>query len=265
MPDKKSSIINIALIGGDTFCKEVLEKTTMDYKEQDVHASMKAVADSDPNSTGILTAKRLGLITVSDYHDLYDPIYNIQLFIILIPDQDILDDILKTKPPHIRVESYHVFKVFWNAISIEEEKLRQRKRKVETILNGIQDLISVITPDLKISYANDALIRHLGCSRDDVIGKRCHEIFQKTSHPCEVGKFDCPLKNVVKNQRHVRQVMTRIRSDGETRHYSINVFPIREKNGKISEFIEISRDITLRLKEEEEITRRLEQMVEKRT
>ena len=92
--DKGPSIINIAVIGGGAQCKELLEKTTMDYREKVVNARMSAVADPDPRSPGILTAKRLGLITVGDYHDLYDPRYNIQLIIILTPEEHILEDIL---------------------------------------------------------------------------------------------------------------------------------------------------------------------------
>ncbi|MFC1533879.1 ATP-binding protein [Thermodesulfobacteriota bacterium] len=265
MPNENPSIINIAVIGGGTYCKELLEKTTMEYREREVNARMKAVADPDLKSPGILTAEKLGLITVSDYHELYDPKYNIQLFIILTPEQDILEDILKTKPPQIRVQSYHVFEVFWKAISIEEHKLRQRNEEVETILNGIQDLISVITPDLKIIDVNEAFLKHLGYTREEVIGRKCHEVFQSTEHRCDFKEYPCPLNEVVKNKRHIRQIMPRKLSNNEPRYYEINIFPIWEKDGKISEFIEISRDITLRLKEEEEITRRLEQMVEERT
>jgi two-component system, NtrC family, sensor kinase len=59
--------------------------------------------------------------------------------------------------------------------------------------------------------------------------------------------------------------MSRVGLAGEVRHFEINMYPIWDKYGKISKFIEISRDITERLKEEEEITRRLEEMVEERT
>jgi len=59
--------------------------------------------------------------------------------------------------------------------------------------------------------------------------------------------------------------MTRFNHNGERRYIEITIFPIWEKDGEISRFIEISRDITERKKEEEEITRRLEQMVEERT
>ena len=264
--DKNASIINIAVIGGGPYCKELLEKTTMDYSEKEVNARMKAVADPDPNSLGILTAKKLGLKTVSDYHELYDPDYNIQLFIVLTPEQEILEDILRTKPPHIRVQSYHVFNVFWKAISIEEQKLRQRNEEIETILNGIQDLICVISPDFKIVDVNDAFTRTTGYSRDYVVGRDCFEILHNNDHPCEPDERLCPLKEVVKHRRHVRQVMKALpRANNNPRYYEVDMFPILEKDGTISEFIEISRDITLRLKEEEEITRRLEEMVEIRT
>lgn len=265
MGKKDSSIINIAVIGGSSHCKELLEKTTMDYRETDVNARMKAVADPDPRSPGVVTALRLGLITVRDYHELYDPKYNIHLFIILDPDPTVLEDILQTKPSHIRVESYHVFNIFWKAISVEEHKLRARTEEMETILNGIQDFICVISPDMKITEVNEAFVNHMGHTREELIGKKCYSLFQKTDHPCDSDEYPCPLNEVIKNKKHTRQVMKRVRRGNESRYYEVNVFPIWGKGGRISEFIEISRDITIRLKEEEEITRRLEEMVEERT
>ncbi len=53
--------------------------------------------------------------------------------------------------------------------------------------------------------------------------------------------------------------------NGQKRYYEVNIYPIWEKDGKVSKFIHISRDITEHKKEEEEITRRLEQMVDERT
>jgi signal transduction histidine kinase len=70
---------------------------------------------------------------------------------------------------------------------------------------------------------------------------------------------------VVRNKRQVRKIQTRLLPDGQKRYYEVNIYPIWEKDGKISRFIHISRDITQHKKEEAEITRRLEQMVEDRT
>jgi signal transduction histidine kinase len=53
--------------------------------------------------------------------------------------------------------------------------------------------------------------------------------------------------------------------EGERLHIEVSVYPVWEKDGRISKFIHISRDITQQKLEEEEITRRLEGMVEERT
>jgi hypothetical protein len=45
----------------------------------------------------------------------------------------------------------------------------------------------------------------------------------------------------------------------------VKIFPVWGNEGKISKFIEVSRDISDSRKQEEEMTRRLEKMVEDRT
>jgi len=265
MPNNKSSVINIALFGGGDFSREVLEKTIFEHPEEGVSAPILAVADPDPAAPAMVLAKELGLLTFSDYHELYDPRYSIHLIIVLTSEKHIFEDILNTRPFPIRVLSYHVFKVFWEAIGLQERKLRDRTKEMETILNGIQDFISVISPDMEIVEVNETFLKQMRCTRAEVIGRKCHEVFQDSDRRCNTEKIVCPLDEVIRNKRPARHVMTRENSKGGLSHFEVNVYPIWEKDGKISKFIEISRDITARLKEEEEITRRLELMVEERT
>jgi len=75
----------------------------------------------------------------------------------------------------------------------------------------------------------------------------------------------CPQSRLLRTKMPSQSVMTRVNRKGELRYIEITIYPIWEKDGKISEYIEISRDITDRKKQEEEITRRLEQLVEERT
>ena len=265
MSYKKPTIINIALVGGGALCKEILEKTTYLYKKGGLDAPILAVADPDPESPGMALAKELGLVTFFDYHELYEPRYNINLIIILSPDEALLTDILDTRPPRIRIMSYHVFEVFWNAIGLQERRWRERTKEMETILNGIQNLISVISPEMEILDVNEEFLKQMGRSREQVIGRKCWEVFQRQSQVCEEDMFICPLKEVVRTKRHTRQVMTREKSDGKPSYLEVSVYPIWEKEGKISKFIDITRDITEHKREEEEMTRRLEEMVEERT
>jgi two-component system NtrC family sensor kinase len=265
MPHKKPTIINIALVGGGSLCQEILEKTTYLYKKEGLDAPILAVADPDPESPGMVLAKELGLVTFLNYHELYEPKYNINLIIVLNPDEDLLQSILRTRPPHIRIMSHHVFEVFWNAIGLQERRWRERTKEMETILNGIQNLISVISPDMEILDVNSEFLKQMGCSREQVIGRKCWEVFQRRSQVCDEEAFVCPLKEAVRTKRPSRQVMTREKSNGQPSYLEISVYPIWEKEGKISKFIDISRDITEHKREEEEMTRRLEEMVEERT
>ena len=265
MPEKEPSVINIGLVGGGEFCREILEKTTSVYEQREIYAPILAVTDPDPKSPGRELADQLGLLTFDDYNKLYDPRYNIDLIIILTPDNETLEDILQSRPQRIRILAHQVFKIFWNAIGLEERKLRERNDEMETILNGIRDFILVITPDMEIVEANEAFLTKMGYTPKDVIGKKCHQVYHKIDHPCIDLETICPLQDVVRNKRQVRQIQTRVLPNGEKRYYEVNIYPIWEKDGKISKFIHISRDITQHKKEEEEITRRLEFMVEERT
>jgi PAS domain S-box-containing protein len=143
--------------------------------------------------------------------------------------------------------------------------LRQRTEEMETLVNAIQDFILVITPDMEIIDANESFLTKMRYTREDVIGKKCYQVYHQVDHPCNGGEVDCPLKETVRNKRQIRQIQTRRMPNGENRYYEVNIYPIWEKDGKINKFIHISRDITQHKKEEEEITGRLEQMVEDRT
>ncbi|MBF0117614.1 MAG: PAS domain S-box protein [Desulfobacterales bacterium] len=261
MTDTK--IMNIALIGGGAFCKEVLKKTTVDYDKWAGAARILYVVDPNPKALAISLAKKLKLKTFKDYHELYKPEYNVHLLIILRPEKEILDDILKTKPVTIRIIAYPVFELFWRGIAIEERKLRDRNIEIETILNGIQDFILVISPTRKIVEVNESFLKEMGFKRNDVIGKNCYEILKKTNRTCD--QIACPLNEISLGKKHLHRVLKRLDSNGEERYIEVSIFPIWKKTGKLSKFIEISRDITKRKKEDDELTRRLEQMVEERT
>jgi two-component system, NtrC family, sensor kinase len=263
--EQPPKLTNIGIVGGGIFCKEVLDKTAFDYRENNVDARIVVIADPDPDNPGIQAARALGMKTVSDYHALYDPAYGIDLIIHLTPSQEVLEDILETKPHHIRVLSYPAFNLFWKALHVEEEKLRARTEEMETIVNGIQEFILVITPDRRIIDVNEVFLSHMGYTRDQVIGRKCHEIFQKANQPCNEGNSICPMSKVIRNRRPHHQVRTRMDHNGEKRYIEVSLYPIWERPGKISRFIEVSRDITERKREQEEMTRRLEQMVEERT
>ena len=122
------------------------------------------------------------------------------LFILLDSDPGLLHEILKTKPDFLRVLSYHAFDLFWKAFKSREKVLQQRSQEMQTILDGIQDLILVITPDQEIVDANDAFLRQMGYNKEDVVGKNASKFTTRPTSPAIGDKSGCPLNTVIRNR-----------------------------------------------------------------
>jgi len=138
-------------------------------------------------------------------------------------------------------------------------------KEVESILNAIRDFFLVISPEREIIGVNDAFLHHMNYTRENVIGRKCYEIFKEATRKSSNCENVCPLEEVVRNRKHCQVELTRLGPDGEPRYAELTIFPMWGKKGEISRFVEISRDITKRKRDEKELTRRLEQMVAERT
>jgi PAS domain S-box-containing protein len=136
---------------------------------------------------------------------------------------------------------------------------------LQTVFNGIQDLILVITPDQVIVDANEAFLRQMGYNRWEVVGKKCFEVYHQTNQSCYGEKSGCPLSSVIRNRESSKTIRTRTDPFGKVHYLEVTIHPLWEKSGKISRFLEISHDFTERKLKEEENRRRLELMVEERT
>lgn len=135
------------------------------------------------------------------------------------------------------------------------------EKEIQTILSGIKDFVLIISPEKEIMETNAAFLKQLGCSREDVIGRKCFEVLKENKREHSNCHSICPLEDAVKNKRHCRVELTRLDSNGKPRHTELTIFPIWEKNGKIAKFIEISRDITQRKRDEDDLVK----LVEERT
>jgi two-component system, NtrC family, sensor kinase len=266
MGRKKTSIVNIGVIGGGAYAVEMMVKMIESSASCRPTTKIVAIAEKDPEAPGVALAGKLGMAVVNDYHELYKKKFKVDLIIVLVSKPEVLEDVIRTRPLHIRILSYEVFQFLWKDIGYVERELSKRNEEMTTILNHIQDFIVVMTPEMKIVEVNEAFLNQMGYEREQVIGQRCHEIFQKEDRRCHVDDMMCPLNDVIRNKKPSHRTdLIRVDREGRYRHMDVIICPIWERDGKISRFIEISRDITEMKHQQEEITRRLETMVEERT
>jgi two-component system NtrC family sensor kinase len=139
------------------------------------------------------------------------------------------------------------------------------QNEMETILNGIRDFILIISPEREIQMVNDAFLKHMNYTRKDVIGRKCYDVFQEVTRKSSNCHEKCPLEDVIRNKRHCQVDLTRLGPDGKLSYSELTIFPVWEQKGKISKFIEISRDITKRKADEKQNQDYLVKMVEQRT
>jgi two-component system NtrC family sensor kinase len=73
MTTDSSSVVNIALIGGGEYCRDVLQQTTVDFLQDQVNSTIVAVAEPDDLAPGAALARRQGLDVVSDFRNFTIP------------------------------------------------------------------------------------------------------------------------------------------------------------------------------------------------
>ena len=145
-----------------------------------------------------------------------------------------------------------------------EEALYESNSKLSAMLASIGDHMSMMDEDLNIIWANEIAEKIFG---KDIIGKKCYEVYHKRTEPCE--PYPCIALRAFqdeKNHEHETQVVDK---DGQTVffHCTANI-ALKDKKGKPTAVLEISRDITEKVRVDDELQKahdELEQRVYERT
>ncbi|MGZ6202110.1 MAG: PAS domain-containing sensor histidine kinase [Thermodesulfobacteriota bacterium] len=127
-----------------------------------------------------------------------------------------------------------------------EKKIRESKMDLQAIFDGIQDRLSIQTPDYKILRINKAVIQHHHTNYEELIGKKCYEAYYQKSLPCE----RCPVSVTIKTKKPASSILKI--SEGDTR-LRIFSYPILDDKGDLRSVIEYVQDIT----EEQQLQKQL--------
>jgi len=118
-----------------------------------------------------------------------------------------------------------------------EKKIREGKRNLEAIFDGIQDHLSIQTPDYQILHLNRAVIEEHQTTYEELIGKKCYDAYFQRSLPCE----KCPVAVTIETQKPASSSMKIKNGDTILRIFS---YPILNEKGDLVSVIEYIQDIT---------------------
>lgn len=124
----------------------------------------------------------------------------------------------------------------------------------KSILNGISDAIMLLDArNYVILDVNKAFLDIYKTTREQVLGKTCHEITHHLKKPCRhyFGDESCPLEESIStgsmaNAEHVHRD-----HDGKKLYFEITAYPLKNVEGEVTRIVHLSRDVTDRRRAEE--------------
>ncbi|MEW6600275.1 MAG: PAS domain-containing protein, partial [Nitrospirota bacterium] len=133
------------------------------------------------------------------------------------------------------------------ALQKSERKFRNLSQEFDTLLNGIPDNLILLSPDLKIMWANKSVAAEINKDVSDLTGQYCYSACCNLISPCD----NCPtLKSFISGNEEASEI-----SVSQDRIWDIRAFPIKDESGKVKSVIELARDITEKINLEAGATR----------
>lgn len=129
-----------------------------------------------------------------------------------------------------------------------QRKIRESKRSLQTIVDGIPDQLSLQKPNYEIVRVNQEVVARYQKTFQELIGRKCHEVYYGRSEPCE----ECPVAATFET-RQPASIVRRI-PEGE-RVLRISSYPISDETGTLISVLEYTKDITEEQRFQEQLIR----------
>lgn len=125
------------------------------------------------------------------------------------------------------------------------QKLIQSKELLQSVFDGITDLVILLDKDYRIKMVNKGYLEQYEVNPEDVLGEPCYMVHAGLTSPCP----HCDLDRVLKEKLPVSAENHCDRGKIHLVHY----YPVFDENGDIQSIIRYSRDITRQKKVEQKI------------
>ncbi|MBI5587801.1 MAG: response regulator [Deltaproteobacteria bacterium] len=146
-----------------------------------------------------------------------------------------------------QTEVGYLAKAFNNMLDTLEKRAEENKKLFELVtkskeewvatFDAIQDLISIHDRDYTILKINKALARKFNKEPEDLIGKKCYEVFHCKKEP----DFDCPHSKTLKTSEVSSAEVDDMAFEGV---YKVTTFPVFNEAGTVWASVHVARDIT---------------------
>ena len=129
-----------------------------------------------------------------------------------------------------------------------EEELRELGRRWEMVFEAIGQPAMILSPDQEILSVNRAAERATGLTAEEMVGRRCAEVFHGTADSPEC----CPFHRLLQSEEAPGgPAELVIEAMGGT--YLVSCTPIYDDDGRIEKVVHLATEITDRIRHEQEL------------
>jgi len=243
--------LNVAIVGGGPGCKAIMDMIFAERLSQ-LRMKLIGVACTNPKAVGYRYAQEKGVYTTQDYRNLYQ-LNDLNMIIELTGRDEVVNEIFRTKPDHIRLMGHVSARLFWDVFRIEEKRIVERKRAEEAlrkseqekraILNSMSEYVVYHDAEHRMVWANGVARQVRGLAPEELVGRRCYEVWHDLSKPCP----GCPVVKTYETLQPQKAEMTS--PDG--RVWFVRGYPLWDENDDIAGVVEVTMEITERKRAEE--------------
>lgn len=133
-----------------------------------------------------------------------------------------------------------------------QNELEATRAFLQSIIDGVTESIMVIDRDYRIRLINKASRELHAVVLPLTDSHKCYIISHHADEPCHGKKHPCPLQKVLKTKEPVTLIHRHKQADGTEYAVEISASPIIGSDGEVTGIIEVGRDITEKLRLEEE-------------
>ena len=116
----------------------------------------------------------------------------------------------------------------------EKEREEQMKRQWQALFAGVV-IVNALLPEMPIVYVNPLFERMSGYTSEEVLGRNCKFLQGKESNQPALAD----IRHAIKMQTNGYAVLRNYRKDGSLFINELFISPIRDKDGKVIQFIGI--------------------------
>ncbi len=246
--DSKKRSVNLAIVGGGRACRIFLDLVQKESFPLSIR--IVGVCDINPEAEGVQLAREMGIDTTRDYREFFRN-KDLDGIVELTGSRELELELIDQRPKGVAVIGHNIGRLLRTFFSDQRMKVLENQLVLEKMTSDIliqhsNAAIVVLNTDFTVVDANEAFLKKVQKTKEEVVGSFCYQISHGLQTPCPNARPDlqCPMIETLRTGKSAHVIHEMPGLGFEASYGNIVTYPLIDAHGKIIRIIEIWRDIS---------------------